>query len=92
MEDACIYSKYDVCSMLGISVFTIDNWYRWEKKEIENGRVKEYYLPRPEKLQNVKGRPLRWSPEMVAELRDYQSSIVHGRNGIYGKYTRARWH
>lgn len=35
MDDTCIYSKYDVCAMLGISIFTIDNWYRWEKKKLK---------------------------------------------------------
>lgn len=90
--DNCIYSKNEVCQMLGITNFTINNWYRWERKEIENGDVEKAYLPEPLKLENVKGRPLRWSLNMIEELRKYQNSIVHGRNGKYGKYTNCAWH
>jgi|GEM_PF-2451251 transposase len=92
MADEYLYSKKDVCEMLGISYFTIENWYRWERKEISNGNVQEAYLPRPKKLDNVKGRPLRWSGKMIEELRDYQKKLVRGRNGRYGKYTNAVWH
>lgn len=92
MNEECIYSKKDVCTMLGITSFTIENWYRWERKEIENGNVEEPYLPCPEKLENAKGRPFRWSMKMIEKLRDYQKNIVHGRNGRYGKYTNASRH
>ncbi len=91
MEE-CIYSKNEVCQLLGITAFTLQNWYRWEKKEIECKEVTEPYLPVPQKLNNAKGRPLRWSLEMIEELKLYQHQIVKGRNGIYGKYTNLCWH
>ncbi|WP_026669119.1 hypothetical protein [Butyrivibrio sp. AE3006] len=86
------YSKNDVCSILGITSFTLENWYRWERKEITNKAVTDNYLPQPIKLENQKGKPLRWSLEMVELLKAYQDQIVRGRNGKYGKYTNAHWH
>ncbi len=92
MLEDCIYSKKDVCEMLGISTFTIDAWYRWERMGLRDGEVSDSYLPKPVKMENEKGRPLRWSLSMVDTLRQYQACIVKGRNGIYGKYTNACWH
>lgn len=85
--DECVYSKRQVCDILGISSFTIANWYRWQKKLIESGEIEREYLPAPEKRENEKGRPCMWSLTMIDQLRRYQEGIVHGRNGIYGRYT-----
>jgi hypothetical protein len=88
----CIYSRNDVCEMLGISTFTLTNWYKWERKELSEQIVDEEYLPRPVQLEHVKGRPLRWSYEMVTSLMEYKEHIVKGRNGRFGKYTNTKWH
>lgn len=87
MSEGYIYSKSDVCYLLGITIYTIENWYRWERKEIQEGKVAKNYLPQPVKLENTKGKPLRWSEEMIEELEEYQKTIIHGRNGKYGCYT-----
>lgn len=92
MFEDFIYSKEEVCSMLGITHFTLENWYRWEKKELKEGNAVGNYLPVPVQLENTKGRPLRWSLSMVNELSEYKKSIVKGRNGRYGKYTNYAWH
>lgn len=92
MNNETLYSKKTVCEMLEITTFTIENWYRWEQKELQNGEITERYLPIPIKLQNVKGRPLQWTMDMIEILMKYKESIVHGRNGKYGKYTNAAWH
>ena len=92
MNEECIYSKRDVCAFLGISTFTLEAWYRWERKEMQSEKVQDYYLPQPVKMKNEKGKPLRWSFAMINLLKDYQAGIIRGRNGIYGKYTNAAWH
>ena len=92
MFDDLIYSKEDVCSMLGITHFTLENWYRWERKELKEGAIDVKYLLVPTKLENVKGKPLRWSLSMINELIEYKNSIVRGRNGKFGKYTNCAWH
>lgn len=88
----CVLNKNDVCNILGISQYTIVSWYRWQKKQLDNGEVSEEYLPRPKQQENVKGRPLMWSLEMLEELKKYQETIVKGRNGVYGKYTNPKKH
>ena len=90
--DERIYSKKEVCDMLNISTFTLETWYRWEKKELENEEVVGHYLPQPLRLENTRGKPLRWTYEMIEELKYFQSQIVRGRNGRFGKYTNAKWH
>lgn len=86
-EDVCRYSKRDVCDALGISEFTLNNWYTWQNKRFRDQIVQEEYLPRPMKIEHMKGKPRRWSARMIEILREYQRGIVKGRNGIYGKYT-----
>ncbi|MCR5728552.1 MAG: hypothetical protein K6G24_13940 [Lachnospiraceae bacterium] len=90
--DECIYSKNQVCEMLGITFFTIGNWYSWQRKLIEQGEVSEEYLPAPEKRMNEKGRPLMWSFAMIEQLKAYQASIARGRSGIYGRFTNKKKH
>lgn len=92
MVDECIYSKKEVCDFLGISTFTLEAWYRWERKEIQNECVWDYYLPQPLQIQNKRGKSLRWSLAMVEQLQNYQSKIIRGRNGVYGKYTNVACH
>ena len=92
LYDECVYSKKDVCEILGISTFTLDSWYSWERKEIKSKSVNDFYLPKPMQASNEVGRPLRWSLDMIDSLRVYKSRIVRGRNGKYGKYTNAKWH
>lgn len=90
MDDMRVYSKMEVCEMLGISYFTLQNWYNWQKKELSSNPEQREYLPRPIKIEHKRGRPLMWSKEMVEMLRVYQSGMVRGRNGIYGKYTNVK--
>ncbi len=87
-----IYSKKDVCDNLGISEFTLDTWYLWESRDIKSGDVSQHYLPIPVKDKSLKGCPRRWSLDMIIDLKEFQKSIVKGRNGKYGKYTNPAWH
>lgn len=82
-----MYSADEVCKEVGISSWTLGNWYRWERKQIESGRVEGNYLPIPERRDDLKGKPRRWSADMVKELKNFKKSIVVGRNGIYGVYS-----
>lgn len=92
MNNECIYSRREVCDILNISLHTLQCWYQWEKKELAKGNVESTYLPKPVQIMNMKGKPLRWSMDMIDNLKKYQSHIVKGRNGIYGEYTNSRVH
>ncbi len=88
----CIYTRNEVCEILGISVFTMNTWYRWQQKQLDNGYIDKEYLPKPQKQLNTKGQPMMWSLDMIGDLKAFQSSIVKGRNGIYGIYSNPKKH
>ena len=87
-----LYSKQQVCDILGISFYTLNNWYRWQKKSLDSGEISEEYLPNPIKITNAKGCPLMWTMHMIERLKEYKKRIVRGRNGEFGKYTNPRKH
>jgi hypothetical protein len=47
-------------------------------------------LPTPTKMTNVKGKPRMWSDEQIEELRQFQTAIVRGRNGVMAKVTNPK--
>lgn len=81
------YKLCEVCEILNISTYTLANWYRWEKRQLEDGIVKEKYLPEPKRLIHEKGQPRVWSEEDVKKLLEHQKNIITGRNGIFGEYS-----
>lgn len=85
MNDEKMYSADEVCKALKVSSWTLSNWYRWEQKRVDAGE--ENRLPKPIKLEHTKGKPRRWTKEMIEQLKDFKKSLVTGRNGIYGVYT-----
>ncbi len=80
-----LYTENELCEILNISSWTLKTWYLWESRDIRNGLPS--YLPKPIKLTNRRGKPKRWTESMVNELKDYQGSIVKGRNGVHGAYS-----
>lgn len=87
MSNEKLYSADEICKELNITIYTLSNWYRYQRKQLKEGLVKEPYLPEPITLPNVKGKPRRWTLSMVKQLKDYKKHIVMGRNGVYGIYS-----
>ena len=84
------YSANQVCEKLGITVWTLTNWYQWERISIEDGTLSSRLLPVPERDLTKKGRPRMWSESQLEELKVFQTSIVRGRNGVMAKVTNPR--
>ena len=82
--------KNRVCEILGITVWTLTNWYQWERISIEDGSLPERVLPIPEKLTATKGKPRVWTPAQLEQLKEFQASIVRGRNGIMARVTNPK--
>lgn len=80
----------EVCNILGITIWTLTNWYQWERISLEDGTITERVLPTPTKITNVKGKPRMWSDEQIEELRQFQTAIVRGRNGVMAKVTNPK--
>ena len=85
--DENVYNIKELCDELGVTLWTVRNWYGWEKKLLAENKDMKKYLPEPINLVNLKGKPRVWTKEMVDELKEYKKSIIVGRNGAYGKYS-----
>lgn len=81
------YNAQEICKKLKISIYTLRNWYYWERKKISEGIIDKEYLPKPKICENTKGRPRVWDEKMLDELKYYQKGIVTGRNGVNGVYS-----
>ena len=76
----------EVAVTVGISIQTLNNWYRWKKINPKHELAK--LLP---KYQQVKGRSARlWQIEDMPKLVEFKQSIPHGRNGILGEITQSK--
>lgn len=82
-----MFNLYEVCEQLGVSTYTVKNWYRWENNLLKQGRITKRYLPQPKTKVHTKGSPRMWTDKMVEELKEFKSNIVTGRNGIYGEFS-----
>lgn len=85
-----MYKADEVCRKLGITIWTLTNWYQWERISLEDGSLTERVLPIPEKLEGVKGKPRVWNDDQLDALRYFQSQIVKGRNGVMAKVTNPK--
>ncbi len=80
----------DVCKMLGITTWTLTNWYQWERISLEEGTLTERVLPVPIKVTDAKGKPRMWTAHQITELREFQKNIIKGRNGVMAKVTNPK--
>lgn len=81
------YNLNQLCDKLDVSIWTIRNWYNWERQLLKEETITEPYLPIPKRFNEIKGKPRMWTDDDIKDLTDYKNSMVIGRNGIYGKYT-----
>lgn len=74
----------EVAVSVGVSVQTINIWYRWRKQNPEHERAKLL----PDFIQ-TKPRQIRfWEPQDVLKLIEFKNSVKIGRNGIMGQITQ----
>ena len=76
----------EVAVVVGISLQTLNNWYRWKKINPTHELAK--LLP---KYQQEKGKTARlWTINDINSLVEFKERIPHGRNGILGDVTQKR--
>ena len=74
----------EVSYLVGITVQTLDMWYRFKKENPDN----EYAKILPEITYKEDSRVRYWKEDDVYKLAQFKSSIPQGRNGILGSVTR----
>lgn len=82
-----MYTLTETAELIGVSIHTIDTWYKHQAQAIRDGYITEEFLPKPLIEEHLSGKPRRWTPEMVEQLKAYRATIVRGRNGVMGRYS-----
>lgn len=84
------FTAKEVCENLGITIWTLTNWYQWERISLTDGSLTDRVLPIAKREETEKGRPRYWSREQLAELQQFQKTVVRGRNGKMAKVTNPK--
>ena len=74
----------EVALLVGVSVQTINSWYRWKNLNPNHELVK--LIPEFTRIGNKNTR--YWKQADVWKLLEFKSSIPQGRNGIMGDVTQ----
>lgn len=74
----------NVAVLVGVSVQTINSWYKWKATNPADERVKLL----PDYIQDGNRQARYWTQEDVWKLRTFKQSIPKGRNGIMGSVTQ----
>lgn len=76
----------EVALMIGVSVQTINIWYRWARNNEDN----EYAQLLPEYTQTGPRQTRYWTQSDVWKLIEFNKAIPRGRNGVMGDVTQRR--
>lgn len=74
----------EVCVLVGISVYTLNNWYAFKREEPKN----EYAKRIPNFIQEDTRTTRYWKREDISKLIAFKESIPKGVNGVMGSITQ----
>lgn len=74
----------EVAILIGCSVNTINNWYRY-KKQNPNEEISQSL---PDFIQEQERQTRYWKKEDIYKLIEFQSKLPRGRNGLLGTVTQ----
>lgn len=74
----------EVAGKVGVSIYTINNWYLFKKTEPDNELAKIL----PEYIQNGLTSPRYWKKSDIKKLKEFKETRVLGRYGKMGKVTQ----
>ena len=76
----------EVVNILGISINTLNNWYKFKRDEPDHHLAK--LLPDYEIAENEIGRPRKWKQSDITKFFEFKANITVGRNGEMGNITQ----
>lgn len=82
--DESLLTGAEVCVLVGISIYTLNNWYKFKKEQPKNKYAK--MLPKYTQVQERQTR--YWKREDIPKLIEFKTSIPQGVNGVMGKVTQ----
>lgn len=74
----------EVALQIGVSVQSINVWYRWARQNSDN----EYAKILPQYIQTTSRSVRYWRQSDIWKLLEFKASIPHGRNGVLGSVTQ----
>lgn len=81
-----LMSATEVCVILDCSIYTLNNWYAYKRKNPDS----EYAKMLPECVNREEGARTKryWKQSDIEKLLKFKAAIPHGRNGILGSVTQ----
>lgn len=80
-----LYKVEQVAMQIGVSVETVNRWYRTKKRNPQNELLAE--LPNYSLQDNGRGNKVRlWTDKDIWTLTEFLTKITKGRAGKMGKY------
>lgn len=76
----------EVALMLGVSIQTINIWYKWARENPDN----KYASLLPAYVQSGKRQTRYWKQSDIWKLIEFNKVIPRGRSGIMGNVTQRR--
>lgn len=74
----------EVCVLVGISIYTLNNWYKFKKADPKN----KYAKMLPKFIQKTDRQTRYWKRDDIPNLIDFKNSIPKGVTGVMGKTTQ----
>lgn len=84
MKDEELLTGVEVCVLVGISIYTLNNWYKFKKTNPKN----KYAKMLPKFVQKTDRQTRYWKREDIPKLITFKTSIPHGVNGVMGDATQ----
>lgn len=79
-----MFTKEEVCVAVGVSLQTINNWYRFKKENPDDMYAK--MLPDPIILKTRRQKV--WTHNDIETLKRFKEMKPKGRNGVMGSVTQ----
>lgn len=74
----------EVSLLVGVSIPTLNNWYRFKRENPDDGIAKIL----PDYIKESEKSVRYWQQEDIWQLMDFKKKIVTGRNGFMGSVTQ----
>lgn len=84
IERENLLSVEEVAVSIGVSVQTINIWYRWKRQNPDNERAQLL----PDFIQLGTRQARFWEKSSVLKLMEFKNSVKCGRNGVMGSVTQ----
>ena len=84
MENDRLLNAQEVAFMIGKSIYTINNWYKWKNKNPNHELAKLL----PEYIQQNATSTRYWKQEDLQKLIEFNNRIPKGKNGVMGEVTK----